>query len=192
MIESRTWLLITLFILLLIGLLNLSTIEENAPPPLLGRALVEEFDYGMTGIVRTHYDKNGLISTQLSAEALYHYPQQQKIKLTHPVLQFTMADGNWRLSSNKGSLSETRKELNLQEQVELIETTRNHQVASKNIHMKMSELLFKLDDQVAFSPYPVELKTDGWLIKGVGLSIDVKKQQVTLLDKVYARHEKSQ
>ncbi len=207
MIESRTWFLLALFVIVLVALLNLSTIEENAPPPLLGRAIVEEFDYGMTDVERTHFDENGHIATQLSANALYHFPQQKKIKLDQPVLRFNMADDNWQLSSKKGLLFETSKELNLQEQVELIKASDQSQSLtglsslknkplknrpSNAISMKMSELLFNLKQQIAFSPYPVELNVDGWKIKGVGLSIDVEKQQLTLLDKVFATNEKSQ
>lgn len=212
MIESRTWLLIALFVIVLVALLNLSTIEQNAPPPLLGRAIVEEFDYGMTDVVRTHFDKNGQIATRLSADALYHFSEQKKIKLDQPVLRFNMAEDNWQLSSKKGLLSEASKELNLQEQVELIKVpelnisfsgstytkTNADNIDSENnnpadtISMKMPELLFNLKQQLAFSPYPVELNANGWKITGVGLSIDVEKQQLTLLDKVFAINEKSQ
>ncbi len=194
MIESRTWLLIALFVVLLVALLNLSTIEENAPPPLLGREVQEIYDYGMTGVTRVQFDDNGRIASKLSAKTLFHYPLQQKIKLTAPQLLFNMAGASWQLSSKTGLLSENTHELSLQEKVRLYKLTPQTKSSLNNpaVSMKMSELVFNLKQQIGYSPYPVELIAAPWKITGVGLAIDVKKQQLTILDKVFATDEINQ
>jgi len=192
LIESKSWLLLGLFIIILVALFNISSIEENATSPLLGKTQTEAFDYEMSDVKRLHFDESGNLASQLTSTKLVHYPSSKKYQLESPHLYFEMSQRTWLLEATKGVLHEDVNQLNFQEKVLLTNHNKlNSKPVSpqKAITMNMTDLVFNLDKQQAFSPYPIEIKTDFWTLQGVGVSIDIPNQQMTVLDKVYATNE---
>lgn len=178
--------------LILIALFAISGNNDNPTSPLLGNIESETFDYAMTDVQRLHFDDKGELVSKLSSPYLSHYPGSKTFKLESPELHFNMSKQIWLLEAKNGILHEDSRQLNFQEKVILTNDNplnKDDVNPAKNVTMNMTDLVFNLDKQQAFSPYPIKVNTDLWKMEGVGISIDILNQQMTILDKVYASHE---
>ncbi len=193
MIESRGWLLLALIFTVLLVLLNLSSIEDRAPSPLLGKAAEDKFDYAMKNMLSQQFDEQGNLVSTLTADNLFHYPQQQIIQLENPALDFKISEQRWTLNANSGSLSEISEELTLGDVVTITNPAESEtgtiKENSNNITIEINELIFNMREQLAFSQNSVTLISDNWQVKGDGLAIDIEKQTLEILNNVEAVHE---
>ncbi len=195
MIESRGWILLALGFVVLLLLLNLSSLEDKAPAPLLGKEFVDKYDYAMSNMETKKYNNQGELISTLKAENLIHFPTKQQIQLTKPELNFSVSNQQWSLKSDTGILSESSQELILSPLVR-IKNEFNHnqlspqQIKQRAINIEIVSLNYNLENQLAYSSNPVKFSSANWLMTGKGLAIDVKNETLEILNKVEATHEK--
>ncbi len=194
MIESKGWILLALAFAVLLVLLNLSTIEEKASTPLFGKETEDKFDYEMQGMQTRQYNIDGVLTSTLSADKLIHFPGKKVIELTAPSLLFSVSEQLWRLNAETGSLFELSEELVLDKWVRINNIVDNKSALDGATHpagisIEVNQLTFNLQQQIASSPNQVKISSADWSLQGEGLSIDVKKQTLKILNKVEALHE---
>jgi len=193
LIETKGWIVLTLAFVVLMLLLNLSSFEDKAPAPLLGKIVEDKYDYAMTKMVTKKYNNSGELTSTLTAEKLIHFPGKQQIQLTTPILDFTVSDQKWTMNAEIGTLSETTQELILSPQV-IIKNNLNsaltfEELQQKAIRIEVASLNFNLIEQSAYSSNQVKFSSGNWNLTGKGLAIDVNQQTLEILNSVEASHE---
>ena len=194
MIESKGWIVLALAFAVLLLLLNLSSFEDKAPAPLLGKIIEDKYDYAMNNMVTKKYNNSGELTSTLKADKLIHYPGKQQIVLTSPLLNFNVSDQQWTMVAETGTLSETTQELIFSPQVtienNLSSALTPEEIKQKTIKIKVASLNFNLLKQSAYSSNQVSFISGNWNLTGIGLAIDVKQETLEILNQVEATHEK--
>jgi LPS export ABC transporter protein LptC len=177
----------------LILLLNLSSFEDKAPAPLLGKIVEDKYDYSMNQMVTKKYNNSGELTSTLKADRLIHYPGKQLLQLSSPTLDFVASDQPWSMKAATATLSETSQELILSPLVTIENTLSSaltpQQLKQKAIKIEVASLNFNLLKQTAYSSNQVNFSSGLWKVKGKGLAIDLKQETLEILNKVEAKHD---
>jgi len=194
LITSKGWILVALAAVVLLVLLNLSSIQEKAPAPLLGKEIEDNYDYLMLGINSKRHNNNGEVISTLKADKLIHFPGRQQIVLTSPMLDFTVSQQRWSLHAEVGTLSEITNELILAPLVSIknqlsVDHLTPQQIIDKSILIEVERLNFNLTKQIAYSPNRVNFSSLQWNMKGKGLAINIPQKSLRILNNVEALHE---
>lgn len=168
----KNWLLTLLLILAAASAATffVAGLENSAQAPAASRMspLDEPYDYYVQDMHATRFDASGTAVSQLRAERVTHYPDDDRAELQAPRYAALAEDG-WRVAATAGTLvpdaERGEERLDLRGAVELRMPLAN----GDNVEVATSELTLFTQSEEAFSNAEVALQTRNSRLNGVGL-----------------------
>jgi len=185
LIQSRHWLIFGAIFIVAGVLYNVFSRNETSTPTFFGPKTQKVFDYSMKNIIQREFNAEGKLQSQLQAKQLIHYPETDEANLELPQFKFNKGNTLWSLQADRALYNESQQQLKLLENVTVDSQTQSTQ----STHLKTTELTLNILTKQAFSPYPVHIFNDKWSIEGVGLNINLEKQSIEILERVYSSND---
>ncbi|MDD4912600.1 MAG: LPS export ABC transporter periplasmic protein LptC [Sideroxydans sp.] len=179
----RSWLPLLPFVLLLGASYWLSL--QVQPLPTLDKTVRHELDYTIDKLSSTTLNEMGTPHFTLSAERLWHYPDDDSTHLSLPNLNyFTIDRPQIHASAKLGTLSNKAEHLFLQDNVQLTMTS------DKLERSFTTEYLHIIPEREwAETDRAVTLQNGRSTISAIGMEIDNPAHTLKLLSQVRAEHE---
>lgn len=180
---NRRMLLLLGFVALLVVFTSWLSRKSEAPAP-QGRAAAESLpDYFMRGIDSRITDREGNISHRLTAESLFHYPENDLSELEQP--DVTILGENrtsWRATALSGRIEGDAQQLLLQGDVRL----RQH--GENELNLQTDWLQIDTARHYAQTDAPVTLEGPSTRVHGIGMQAYGDEQRLLLLSSVRGRY----
>jgi len=145
-------------------------------------------DYFLKNFTATTMNNKGKPAYQIKAHHLEHYPDDDSMKLQHPLFTF--------YSDNKKNWTAQADEAQLMSNSEIIHLTGNvilNQVGdAKNkqmpIQLKAEQLTIEVENNIAHSKSKVQLNKGKSYIQAVGMRADLNKNKIEFLSKTRSHY----
>lgn len=135
-------------------------------------------DYIVHGATAHKFDKTGSLQYTLTASEIKHYPDDESMWLTKPVLTAQKAKKpTTTTQANTGVLTDNNKRLDLEGDVKI---TRAASGKSEALELTTSQLTAFPDDEKAFTQKPVRITQGASWTTGVGMQVDQKAETYVL------------
>lgn len=179
----RSWLPLLPFLLLLGASYWLSL--QVQPLPAIDKTVRHELDYSIDKLSSTTLNEKGAPRFTLSAERLWHYPDDDSTHLTLPNLNYFSVDRpQIHASAKLGTLSNHADDLFLQDDVHLTMTSDKAERSFRTEYLHIIP-----EREWAETDRPVTLQNGRSRIDAIGMEIDNPARTLKLLSQVRAEHE---
>mgnify|MGYP003574007412 FL=1 len=156
-----------------------SGLEKDYSPPSETKSQIP--DYTLENFKTFHMDEQGLVTNQLAAATLAHYPDTNT-KLTEPSMVFYKEkQPTWTVRAKQGEVSPDGNQVWLFGQTTLQQHTQNSQPA---VEIISQDVWVQLDTEYAETKAPTTIINSKGQTHSVGMRVFMPSQQVELLSKV--------
>ncbi len=131
------------------------------------------------------FGENGEIKHRLLADRINHYPQQDRSKLTNPVLHVYSQSGTETIAvAQRGEVGANNEEILLLDDVTITEQIEN------GYRVETDFLRIEPDNDYAETHTPVTLRKEKSQMNSVGMEIYMDQDRILLLQDVRGHHER--
>ncbi len=179
----------TLFLISLLAIVAILVLwqpwQQEQEVPAVTELEQQTPDFTAENLVTRIFESNGRLSHRIRAAHMAHYSQQNLTKLTLPVYitnienQPEGATELWQVKASEGRFYNDEK-LELITQVELTNLSNIGYI--RNI--TTDYLAIDLNTQQMYTESPVTISGPQFLIRGIGLTVDIESQQLELIQHV--------
>jgi len=185
--KLRAWLPLLPLLLLLLGSYWLSLQVRPVPPS--DAALRHDVDFVVERLSSTVLDARGTPHFVLSAEKMWHFPDDDSTHLQQPHLTRFFSDRPpTDISALRGTLSRRGEDVFLQDAVEVLHRSRE---GARERRFQTEYLHVQPDRGWAGTDQPVRLFDRHNRIDAVGMELDENARTVKLLQQVRGTHEQA-
>lgn len=183
----RGWLPLLPLLLLLLASYWLSL--QVAPIAAVERELRHDVDFAVEKLSSTTLNDSGLPRFKLSAEKMWHYPDDETTHLQMPLFTSYLPDRPpSHTSAQSGTISNLSSDIWLREGVQVVRPASGTLVEQR---FQTDYLHIAPERDFAETDHPVLMRSGNNTISAVGMEIDNRARTVKLLSQVKASHESS-
>jgi len=157
--------------------------REHPPRPAPSAGVAARPDYQLDQARITRYAADGSRRSILDAAQVSHYPDRGMSRLSNVLLHYFPQNHTWRLSADRGSLSDDGKRLALAGSVRAREVE-----VAQPMHFAAPSVLVLLDERRIRSGARVTLWRGPQKTTGTGLRADLRTGTLSLLKDVKSRY----
>lgn len=155
------------------GVIAWKVIGRRAPTPVRQPPQQAEYQIKDVAINET---LEGSLRWTLNADQAEVYDQRGVTVMRNVVIQVFSKDGSWRITSDEGTLENTKRDVTLTGNVVI--------QASDGLEMRTSTLSWLNARRALYTEDPVEIRRDGTTITGEGLTVRMQEETAALRQKV--------
>lgn len=134
-------------------------------------------------------DTSGALHYRILADTMNHYPGDDRIALTQPVMEIFVEDRlQWYIESERSELDDTGETVNLLGQVHI---RRQETDDNQELVVLTRDLVVKPDSQTADTQHRAIIESGQYTIEGIGMHADFITQQLELDSRVQGRFDVS-
>jgi lipopolysaccharide export system protein LptC len=147
-----------------------------------------EPDYYLVEMIRQTMNREGGLQNVLTAEQVFHYPDNDTTELAHPHMEIYNGDANpWQVVAERGLVKADNEVIFLQGRVEIWRVDSN---GEREFEILTSELRVFPKVQYAETDNAATIKGHSTVTKTRGFRANFEHNRLELLERVRTRHEK--
>jgi len=182
---SRYWLLVPLLVLAIVIRDWVETTPENVEVEATIDMSATKSDYYLEEFNTKKYDTNGELEYLVTGQTLAHYPIDDWSKITEPSLVFYRDAIEWKIDSALGELKQNPSMFTLHGEV----VVRRETDGSSPVIMRTEAISILIDANEVRTDEPIEIVSENWQLRSVGLQSSLDKGKLNLLSTVTGRYE---
>lgn len=134
-------------------------------------------------------DAVGALHYRIKADSMYHYPGDDHVQLTRPVMDiFRQAQPQWHIESDSSRLADSGATIKLLGEVH-IKRMKTEEDQELVIHTR--DLIVKPEKQLAETEHRAVIESGRYMIEGVGMHADFTTNRLELHSRVRGRFDVS-
>jgi len=147
-----------------------------------------EPDYYLVEMIRHTMNREGGLQNVLTAEQVFHYPDDDTTELAHPHMEIYNGDANpWQVVAERGLVKANNEVIFLQGRVEI---WRVDSLGQREFEILTSELRVFPKVQYAETDNAATIKGRSTVTRTRGFRANFEHNRLELLERVRTRHEK--
>ena len=182
---SRYWLIVPLLLLAIVVRdwveSDTSTIEIEDTIDMSAT----KSDYYLEQFKSRKYDADGNIEYIVSGETLAHYPTDNRSEITAPSLVMHGKSIEWNINSETGELKQNPSVFTLLGNVIVKRTS----TGGSPVTMRTEEISINTDENEVLTDKPVEIVSETWHLRSIGLQSSLDEGKLNLLSSVTGHYE---
>ena len=148
-----------------------------------------EPDFYLENFKATSMSENGTPAYIIQASYLEHYPDDDSMELTKPVLEsFTENQKVWEAKSDTASYFQTKKIIHLVGNVELVETPSNNKKQDEVFHLKAKKIKLDIRKNIVTSKSHVTIYRQGLTITANKLHADLNSKKIKFSSRTTSKY----
>ncbi len=187
-IISRYWLLIPLLVLAIVVRDWVETSTDATEIEATIDMSETQSDYYLEDFTTRKYDTNGEIQYEVRGNSLAHYPDDNSSEISRPTMVMHRDDARWEINSRTGELAQSTGVFTLIGDVMVLREAQQ----SAPIQMKTSRLSVLTDGNQVVTDEPIEIISENWELRSVGLQSTLEAGKLNLLSQVTGHYEPAQ
>jgi len=162
---------------------------SSTGPLLIPRVEVQRHDpdYYLVNFILITMGDNGTPKHRLSADNMFHYPDDDTARLENPRLVIYQDDENsWNIRSEHGLVSEEGQSVMLQGDVTIekvsADADRGLEIITRDVHIKP-------DEEYASTEQAIIIKDNHGVTEAIGMQADLKEHHLQLMSQVRGKYQ---
>jgi len=164
-------------------------LSSNTGPSFIPRAEKERHDpdYYLINFELTTMDDNGIPRHKLSADNMFHYPDDDTASLEKPymVIYHNGVD-SWDIRAERGLVSEKGKSILLEGEVFIKQIDK---LSDRGLEIITSDLRVRPEDEFASTEQPIIIKDHYGVTEAVGMQANLKERRLQLMSQVKGNYQ---
>jgi len=182
---SRYWLLVPLLLLAIVIRDWVETTPETVEIEETIDMRATESDYYLEQFKTSKFDADGELEYEITGKTLAHYPIDDRSEVTEPSVVMHRDAVKWEIDSNMGELLNNPSIFTLQGDVVVERETPN----SAPVVIRTEELSILTDDNEVRTDKAIEIVSETWNLRSIGLQSSLDEGKLNLLSSVTGRYE---
>ncbi len=182
---SRYWLLVPLLVLAIVIRDWVETTPENIEVEDTIDMSATKSDYYLEDFNTKKYNENGQLEYLVTGQTLAHYPIDDRSEITDPSLVFYRDAIEWKIDSALGEFEQNPSMFTLHGNV----VVRRESDDGAPVIMRTEAISILTDANEVRTDKPIEIVSQTWQLRSVGLQSSLDKGKLNLLSTVTGRYE---
>ncbi len=185
---SRYWLIVPLLLLAIVVLDWVETTPVSIEIEDTIDMSATESDYYLEQFKTRKFDENGVIEYEVTGKTLAHYPTDDRSEITAPSLVMHRDSIQWTIDSNTGELTRDPDIFTLEGDV----VVQRESTGASPVVIRTNTLSILTDDNEVRTDQPIEIVSETWQLRSVGLQSSLDEGKLNLLSAVKGYYEVEQ
>ena len=182
---SRYWLIVPLLLLAIVARDWVETTpDQTTVEPTLDMSATQS-DYYLEQFHTRKFNRLGEVEYEVTGDTLAHYPIDDRSEIMQPSVIFNRDQIQWTIESESGQLTKNPAIFTLAGEVVITRETSE----SKPVTMRTDELSILTEANEIRTDKPIEIISDNWQLRSVGLQSSLNAGKLNLLSTVTGHYE---
>ena len=182
---SRYWLLVPLLLLAIVIRDWVETTPETIEVEDTIDMQATESDYYLEKFKTRKFDSRGNLEYEVTGQTLAHYPIDDRSEITLPSVVMHRDTIKWKIDSASGELKKNPSVFTLQGGVVM----ERESADGAPVVIRTEELSILTDDNEVRTDKPIEIVSETWQLRSIGLQSALDEGKLNLLSNVTGRYE---
>ncbi len=180
--------LTALLLIILLAIASGWVFESIEKSPILTKEkLRHDPDYFLKNFTATTMDKKGKPAYQIKAQHLEHYPDDDSMKLQHPLFSFYKNNiKTWTAQANEALIINNNEKIYLTGQVTLKKVSPDKN--STPMILTAGQLTIEPEKNLAYTKTKINLQKGDNTIQAIGMRADMSKNRIEFLSKTRSHY----
>ncbi len=182
---ARYWLIVPLLLIAIVARDWVETTpDQTAVEPTLDMSATQS-DYYLEQFNTRKFNRFGEVEYEVTGDTLAHYPIDDRSEITQPSVIFNRDQIQWKINSKSGQLTKNPSIFTLAGDVVIKRETGD----SQPVTMRTDELSILTEANEIRTDKPIEIISENWQLRSVGLQSSLNAGKLNLLSTVTGHYE---